>query len=40
MYIEVTQKNIYGNNLVYPKCPTATAFSIIANIIHRKLKNY
>ena len=30
MYIEVTQKNVYGKELIYPKCPTAGAFSMIA----------
>jgi|DEB0MinimDraft_6_1074348.scaffolds.fasta_scaffold463878_1 hypothetical protein len=39
MYIEVTQKNIYGNNLVYPKCPTATAFSMIAKTKTLSIEN-
>ena len=30
MKIQVTIKNVYGNQLVYPKCKTSKAFSDIA----------
>ena len=30
MYIEVTSKNVYGKELIYPACHIAGAFTMIA----------